>query len=106
MRIADDWESRLPQEAGFYAFNDVHAAMAFAMAGRDDAMLELDAHMADAARVAGPQGTITPRSAFRSREGSRRLLAAGTPNRSTRSGRFATPRIDSAAAMRSAISSR
>ena len=59
MRIADDWELRLPQEAGFYAFNDVHAAMAFAMAGRDNAMLELDAHMADAARVAGPQGKIT-----------------------------------------------
>src|SRR4030095_6719856 len=26
-RIADDWEARLEGEAGFYAFNDFHAAM-------------------------------------------------------------------------------
>ena len=41
-RVADDWEARLDSEAGFYAFNDVHAAMAFAHAGRDAALLELD----------------------------------------------------------------
>ena len=37
-RVADDWEARLDGEAGFYAFNDVHAAMAFAATGRDAAI--------------------------------------------------------------------
>ena len=34
-RVADDWEARVAGEAGFYAFNDVHAALAFAATGRD-----------------------------------------------------------------------
>jgi len=33
--VADEWETQLAAEAGFYAFNDVHAAMAFAATGRD-----------------------------------------------------------------------
>ncbi|HXH82499.1 MAG TPA: tetratricopeptide repeat protein [Candidatus Tectomicrobia bacterium] len=33
--IADNWAKRLDTERGFYAFNDAHAMMAFAMAGRE-----------------------------------------------------------------------
>ena len=40
-RVADDWEERLVGEAGFYAFNDVHAAIAFAATGRDAASSHL-----------------------------------------------------------------
>jgi tetratricopeptide (TPR) repeat protein len=36
-RIAAVWETKLEAERGFYAFNDVHALLAFAMAGREDA---------------------------------------------------------------------
>lgn len=32
--LADNWAKRLDTERGFYAFNDAHAMMAFAMAGR------------------------------------------------------------------------
>ena len=32
--VADNWAQRLDVERGFYAFNDLHAMMAFAMAGR------------------------------------------------------------------------
>jgi tetratricopeptide (TPR) repeat protein len=33
--VADNWVRRLDGERGFYAFNDMHAMMAFTMAGRD-----------------------------------------------------------------------
>jgi tetratricopeptide (TPR) repeat protein len=33
--LADNWAGRLDTERGFYAFNDMHAMMAFVMAGRD-----------------------------------------------------------------------
>jgi tetratricopeptide (TPR) repeat protein len=33
--LADNWAGRLETERGFYAFNDVHAMMAFTMAGRE-----------------------------------------------------------------------
>jgi hypothetical protein len=33
--VADNWASRLDRERGFYAFNDLHAMMAFVMAGLD-----------------------------------------------------------------------
>ena len=33
--VADNWAARLERERGFYAFNDVHAMMAFTMARRD-----------------------------------------------------------------------
>lgn len=36
--VADEWEAQLEAEAGFYAFNDFHAAMAFAATGRDQSM--------------------------------------------------------------------
>jgi len=32
--VAEEWERQLPDEAGYYAFNDFHAAMAFAACGR------------------------------------------------------------------------
>lgn len=35
-RVAENWAHRLGTERGFYAFNDAHAMMALAMAGRDD----------------------------------------------------------------------
>src|SRR4029453_4538276 len=54
-----DWERPLGEEAGFYAFNDVHAAMALGMAGRDKAMDELASRMALAARGRDPGAAIT-----------------------------------------------
>jgi tetratricopeptide (TPR) repeat protein len=33
--LADNWAGRLESERGFYAFNDMHAMMAFTMAGRE-----------------------------------------------------------------------
>jgi tetratricopeptide (TPR) repeat protein len=33
--LADNWAGRLETERGFYAFNDMHAMMAFTMAGRE-----------------------------------------------------------------------
>ena len=32
--VADEWEAKLDGEGGFYAFNDLHAAFAFAATGR------------------------------------------------------------------------
>jgi tetratricopeptide (TPR) repeat protein len=59
VHVADDWEARLAEEAGFYAFNDVHAAMALGMAGRDNAMGELTNRMVLAARGRDPGAAIT-----------------------------------------------
>jgi tetratricopeptide (TPR) repeat protein len=33
--LADNWASRLDRERGFYAFNDLHAMLAFTLAGRE-----------------------------------------------------------------------
>jgi hypothetical protein len=33
--VADNWAGRLERERGFYAFNDLHAMLAFTMAGRE-----------------------------------------------------------------------
>ena len=48
-RVADDWEARLDSEPGFYAFNDAHAAMAFAATGREAALARLVLRMREAA---------------------------------------------------------
>jgi len=48
--IADEWEAQLDAEAGFYAFNDFHAAMAFAACGRGSALAKLKAAMDGASR--------------------------------------------------------
>jgi hypothetical protein len=41
--IADAWEQMLEGEGGFYAFNDFHAALAFAATGRVGAIARLRA---------------------------------------------------------------
>jgi hypothetical protein len=52
-QVADDWEARLANEAGFYAFNDFHAALAFVATGRDGSLKELVARMREAAAQPG-----------------------------------------------------
>jgi tetratricopeptide (TPR) repeat protein len=58
--LADNWADRLETERGFYAFNDMHAMMAFTMAGRE---LEAARLMADlewtAQHGAGVNRTMT-----------------------------------------------
>jgi hypothetical protein len=46
--VADGWQKVLAEEGGFYAFNDFHAALAFAAAGRRDALARLRAALARA----------------------------------------------------------
>ena len=58
-RVADDWEARLDNEAGFYAFNDAHAAMAFAATGRDIAFSRLVTRMHDAAAQSDANAAMT-----------------------------------------------
>src|SRR5690606_13270361 len=41
--VAGEWEQQLAEEAGFYAFNDFHAAMAFAACGREKPLAQLKA---------------------------------------------------------------
>ena len=43
--LADNWAGRLDSERGFYAFNDLHAMMAFVLAGRQREAEELLAGM-------------------------------------------------------------
>ena len=57
-RVADDWQSRWDGEAGFYAFNDVHAAMAFAMTGRDTILSQLFERMHATALEASASAAI------------------------------------------------
>jgi len=47
--VADEWEAKLDGEGGFYAFNDLHAAFAFAATGRAGALAKLERAMAQAA---------------------------------------------------------
>ncbi len=58
-QVADDWEARIAGEAGFYAFNDVHAAMAFAATGRDTALSELKVRMHGAASLEDANASMT-----------------------------------------------
>lgn len=58
-RVADDWQAQLDAEAGFYAFNDVHAAMAFAMTDRDALLRELFARMDKAASQGDGNAAVT-----------------------------------------------
>jgi hypothetical protein len=46
---ADEWERTLADEGGFYAFNDFHAALAFAAAGRAQALARAGAALARSA---------------------------------------------------------
>ena len=56
--VADGWEATLGDEGGFSAFNDFHAAMAFAAAGRREALERLRAIVARAAREPGDNGAM------------------------------------------------
>ena len=47
--VADTWEDALEGEGGFYAFNDFHAALAFAATGRERAAKRLDTALEAAA---------------------------------------------------------
>jgi tetratricopeptide (TPR) repeat protein len=49
-RIADIWTAKLEGEAGFYAFNDVHAMMSFTATGRTDEVARLRRAMRNAAK--------------------------------------------------------
>jgi hypothetical protein len=54
--VADGWEKSLAQEGGFYAFYDFHAALAFAAAGRREALERLREALA---RAAGDNAEMT-----------------------------------------------
>jgi tetratricopeptide (TPR) repeat protein len=41
--VADEWQACLEREAGYYAFNDYHAALAFAATGRHEALADWQA---------------------------------------------------------------
>ena len=47
--VADAWQATLEGEGGFYAFNDFHAALAFAAAGRREALAQVQAAQSRAA---------------------------------------------------------
>lgn len=53
-RVADIWAAKTATEAGHYAFNDFHAALAFADCDRADELAELAAAV-EAASVAAPE---------------------------------------------------
>jgi hypothetical protein len=55
--LADCWAK--PAEGGFYAFNDVHALMAYAQAGREQPMRQLLATLAARTGDADPNGVNT-----------------------------------------------
>jgi tetratricopeptide (TPR) repeat protein len=49
--VADDWQARVERgEPGFYAFNDLHAALAFAATGRSAALDDIVAGLREAAQ--------------------------------------------------------
>jgi tetratricopeptide (TPR) repeat protein len=58
-RVADDWEARVAGEAGFYAFNDAHAAIAFAATNREAAFSQLVARMQSAAAKEDANAAMT-----------------------------------------------
>jgi hypothetical protein len=57
--IADAWERALGEEGGFYAFNDFHAAMALAAAGRRDALAQIREALERASREPGANADMT-----------------------------------------------
>jgi len=57
--VADAWESTLAEEKGFYAFNDFHAAMAFAAAGRREALAHLQQGLLLASLAQNANGHMT-----------------------------------------------
>jgi hypothetical protein len=57
--VADAWAEPLQAEGGFYAFNDFHAAMAFAATGRELDVKRLRAALEAAAWEHGANGEMT-----------------------------------------------
>lgn len=57
--IADAWERSLDAEGGFYAFNDFHAALALAAAGRREALGRLREALARGEREPGANADMT-----------------------------------------------
>jgi tetratricopeptide (TPR) repeat protein len=57
--VADEWEARLDQDRAFYAFNDVHAMLAFAATGRTSAIERLAANLALAAAGTGTNAAMS-----------------------------------------------
>jgi hypothetical protein len=57
--VADAWSEAVEGEGGFYAFNDFHAAMAFAATGREASMSRLRAALEKAAWEESPNGEMT-----------------------------------------------
>ncbi len=58
--VADEWERAIDDgEGGFYAFNDFHAAMAFAAVDRREALSRLRAAMARASNEANVNAEMT-----------------------------------------------
>jgi len=56
--VADEWQAREAQDRGFYAFNDVHAMLAFSATGRSAAMAQQISDLAAAARQQGTNGMM------------------------------------------------
>jgi hypothetical protein len=57
--IADAWERELDSESGFYAFNDFHATLALAAAGRREALGRMRKALARAERVPSANADMT-----------------------------------------------
>jgi tetratricopeptide (TPR) repeat protein len=57
--VADAWEEAMRHEGGFYAFNDFHAAMAYAATGRTRAIAHLRAALEAAAWEKRANGEMT-----------------------------------------------
>jgi tetratricopeptide (TPR) repeat protein len=58
-KVADAWEGDLEAEGGFYAFNDFHAALAFAATGRTAAITALRAKLQSALQAPGANREMT-----------------------------------------------
>jgi tetratricopeptide (TPR) repeat protein len=57
--VADEWEAKLDGEGGFYAFNDLHAMLAFAATGREAAAARLTGRMLKSAEGRDANGAMT-----------------------------------------------
>ena len=58
-QVADEWEAAFDRETGFYAFNDFHAALAFAATGRVAALRHLVTRLEAATLRIGSNAAMT-----------------------------------------------
>ena len=58
-RVADLWKAKLDDEAGYYAFNDVHAMMSFAATGRTGEIVRLRRSMRNATKGEQSNASMT-----------------------------------------------